>query len=98
MKRRQRDYYAVLGVSSRAHARVIEEAYWELAFRYHSRMDRSRRASRQLRLLNEAYETLGTPSLRLAYDRARREEQAAREQARGLFHAIGRLLSRPSRA
>lgn len=99
LSRKRKDYYAVLGVTPKAHAMVIEEAYWDQAFLYHSKSHRSRRAARRLQLLNEAYETLGSPARRLAYDRARRLESATKEQrGRSLFHTIGRLLARMSQA
>jgi curved DNA-binding protein CbpA len=99
LSRKRKDYYAVLGVAPKAHATVIEEAYWDQAFRYHSKARRSRRASRRLQLLNEAYETLGSPPRRWAYDRARSVESAAEAQrGRGLSRMIGRLLARMSQA
>jgi curved DNA-binding protein CbpA len=97
--RKRKDYYNVLGIAPDAHASVIEEAYWDQAFRYHSKARRSRRASRHLQLLNEAYETLGSPPRRSAYDHARSVESTTREQrGRGLFRTIGRLLARMSQA
>ena len=64
-----RDYYQVLGVPPRSHARVIEERYWEQAHELHD--EPTRRAVKRLRLINEAYETLGSPHRRERYDQQR---------------------------
>ena len=53
-----KDYYQVLGVTPRSHARAIEERYWEQAHELHK--EPTRRAVKRLRLINEAYETLGS--------------------------------------
>ena len=52
------DYYAVLGVSEDAAFGEIQAAYWR----------QTRRAPDGLPLLNEAYEVLGSPERRQAYD------------------------------
>jgi curved DNA-binding protein CbpA len=62
-----KDYYDVLGIAPRSHVRVIEDSYWEAA--HELRRQPTRAAARKLRALNEAYEVLGTPHRRLAYDR-----------------------------
>ena len=70
-----RDYYRVLGVPPRSHARVIEERYWEQAHELHD--EPTRRAVKRLRLINEAYETLGSPHRRERYDQQRAELAAS---------------------
>jgi DnaJ-class molecular chaperone len=64
-----KDYYALLGVQPRSHARVIEESYWERAHDLHGVP--TRKAQQRLGALNEAYEVLGTPHKRAEYDRYR---------------------------
>jgi curved DNA-binding protein CbpA len=59
--RRPVDYYALLGVPGDATFRDIEQAYWQAA--------KTRRDL--LAQLNEAYEVLGDPNRRLAYDEQR---------------------------
>ncbi len=83
IRRRRRgplpDYYRVLGIPHSASMREIEDAYWEEAFRAHSK---ARRRSAQTRLsrLNEAYEVLGSPDIRAAYDAKRRKTAKAKEE------------------
>jgi curved DNA-binding protein CbpA len=62
-----KDYYRVLGIAPRSHVRVIEDSYWEAAHELQKQPTRA--AARKLRRLNEAYEVLGSPHRRLAYDR-----------------------------
>lgn len=71
-----KDYYEVLGIPYGAHARVIEEKYWEQAHELHQ--EPTKKAARRLSLINEAYETLGSPYRRAAYDR-RRQQQAGQD-------------------
>jgi curved DNA-binding protein CbpA len=65
---RKPDYYELLGVAHDATFREIEAAYW--------------RAVRERRdlvpLLNEAYEVLGDPERRAAYNATRRAKEEAR--------------------
>lgn len=76
---RTRDYYAVLGVPPRAHARVVEERYWEQAHELHQ--EPTKKAARRLMMINEAYEVLGSPHRREAYDRKRAEAIARQDDA-----------------
>jgi curved DNA-binding protein CbpA len=64
-----KDYYKVLGVAPRSHARVIEEKYWEQAHELHK--EPTKKAQKRLVLINEAYETLGSPYRRELYDHQR---------------------------
>ncbi len=92
-----KDYYDVLGVPPRAHARIIEERYWEQAHELHD--EPTRRAARRLRLVNEAYETLGSPHKRERYDqhRAGLAAAAAPERGPGLLQMFVSLLGKPFR-
>ena len=94
---RTKDYYQVLGVTPRSHARMIEESYWERAHELHGVP--TRKAQQRLGALNEAYEVLGTPHKRAAYDRRRHDDDAAAGRARGggLFEAVLGLLGKPFR-
>jgi len=92
-----KDYYGVLGVAPRAHARIIEETYWELAHELHK--ETTHKAVRRLRAINEAYEILSTPHKRMAYDR-RREQHVVDEQPEarpGFLQVCMTLLSKPFR-
>ncbi len=64
-----KDYYALLGVAPRSHARMIEESYWERAHDLHGVP--TRKALQRLGAVYEAYEVLGTPHKRAEYDRHR---------------------------
>jgi curved DNA-binding protein CbpA len=77
-----KDYYMVLGVPPRAHARAIEEKYWEQAHELHR--EPTKKAQKRLVVLNEAYETLGTPHKRDVYDR-----QRAQVVGNGNSHSAG---------
>ena len=92
-----KDYYDVLGVPLRAHARVIEERYWEQAHELHG--EPTRRAVKRLRLINEAYETLGSPHRRERYDqqRARLVASEAPVAGPGLLQMFVSLLGKPFR-
>ena len=92
-----KDYYYVLGVPPRAHARHIEERYWEQAHELHD--EPTRRAAKRLRLINEAYETLGSPHRRERYDqqRARLVAADAPGGGPGLLQTVVSLLGKPFR-
>ena len=66
--RRLPDYYEVLGVRRDATFREIEAAYWRVANQRHD----------LLALVNEAYEVLGTPTRREAYNADRAAEAPAK--------------------
>lgn len=64
------DYYAILQVSGSADQEVIRAAYRSLARKYHP--DQSGASSpARMRQINEAYEALGDPVRRRAYDQSR---------------------------
>jgi len=97
-----KDYYAVLGVAPRAHARVIEETYWSKAHELHQHLHRAptKKLQKKLTQLNEAYEILGAPQKRSAYDRKRSEafgEPTAREYRPSVFESVLLVVSKPFR-
>jgi curved DNA-binding protein len=94
---RFKDYYEVLGVPPRCHARVIEETYWERAHKLHQVP--TKKAQVRLSALNEAYETLGSPHKRALYDqwRARQERQAAEQERPRFIEALFSVLTKPFR-
>ena len=65
------DYYEILQLSPEAEQEVIEAAYRRLARKYHPDISKDPGASQRMRLLNEAFEVLGDPATRAAYDRSR---------------------------
>jgi curved DNA-binding protein CbpA len=67
------DYYEVLQVHPRAEPEVIRAAYRILARKYHP--DHGGDASRMI-ALNDAWDVLGDPAMRAAYDAARVEATA----------------------
>jgi curved DNA-binding protein CbpA len=93
-----KDYYSVLGVAPRSHARVIEERYWEQAHELHGVP--TRRAVKQLRSVNEAYEVLGSPHRRESYDlqRAQMVESEQSAPQAGFLHAFVNLLGKAFRS
>ena len=93
-----KDYYEVLGVPPRSHARLIEEHYWAQAHELHK--EPTKKAQRRLTLINEAYETLGTPHKRDKYDQERRyyvDGSAPTPSAPRLLQMFVHLLAKPFR-
>ena len=69
--RQEKDYYAILQVHPRAEPEVIEAAYRRLSRKYHPDVGGQADAGQRMRELNEAFEVLGDPARRSAYDRTR---------------------------
>jgi len=66
------NYYAVLEVSLQASQEEIKKSYRKLALQYHpDRNQGNRQAEQRIREVNAAYEILGDPDARKAYDRLR---------------------------
>ena len=65
----KRDYYEILGVSRTASADEIKRAYRKLAKQYHPDIYKGADAESRIKEINEAYEVLGDPQKRSAYDR-----------------------------
>ena len=97
MASRTKDYYQVLGVTPRSHARLIEESYWERAHELH--LLPTRKAQQRLSVLNEAYEILGTPHKRAAYDRQRvhTEHSNGSSNGGGFMQTLINLIGKPFR-
>jgi len=93
-----KDYYEVLGIPPRAHVRVIEESYWEQA--HELQRTPTRKAARRLRIINEAYEVLGSPHRRLTYDREYTGSVTLGRKADqpGFLHTFVNMLGKPFRA
>lgn len=70
------DHYTTLGVRRSASAEEIKRAYRHQAKRYHPDRDPSPNAAMRFLRMQEAYETLRDPYLRIAYD----AQQEARTQ------------------
>ena len=66
-----KDYYAILQVHPRAEPEVIVAAYRRLSRKYHPDVRAQADAGQRVRELNEAFEILGDPARRRAYDRRR---------------------------
>jgi curved DNA-binding protein CbpA len=78
----ERDYYEVLGLEPDADGTAVNRAYWTLAKTYQAQAADDPRAHAALDELNEAYNVLGTPALRDAYDAERGERvEPTREAA-----------------
>jgi curved DNA-binding protein CbpA len=66
-----KDYYAILGVRSTAHAAEIKRVYRQLVVQYHPDKNPDPQAHAYMAEINEAYDVLGDPSSRAAYDQRR---------------------------
>jgi curved DNA-binding protein CbpA len=61
--------YSILGLNRRAHSEEIKAAYWTLAKRSHPDINGGgKEAEWRTKEINRAYETLGDPQARVAYD------------------------------
>ena len=70
----RKDYYLILGVSRRENLRSIQEAFRELAKRYHP--DRAGpQATRRFQDVQEAYEVLSNPEKRKMYNHELEQEE-----------------------
>jgi len=79
------DFYSVLGLSRHANHEEIKAAYWNLAKQSHPDVNAGdRNAEQRTKAINSAYETLGDPDARAAYDL---ELQRQRTWARRSFWA-----------
>jgi curved DNA-binding protein len=64
-----RDYYEVLGVPRTASAEELQQAYRQLARRYHPDVNKDPNAEERFKEINEAYQVLSDPDTRARYDR-----------------------------
>ena len=83
-----KDYYTVLGISRKAHAREIKRAYKKLVKKWHPDLHPDEPAGRiKMREINEAYEVLGDPEKKKVYDRRTGEDRLAEGGEAGLHPA-----------
>jgi curved DNA-binding protein len=64
-----KDYYRTLGVERGASADEIKKAYRRLARKYHPDVSKEKNAEERFKEVGEAYDVLGDPQKRAAYDR-----------------------------
>ncbi len=87
------DYYAVLGVARDADALAIKQAYRRLAGRYHpDRHQGDAQATGRFQALVRAYEVLGRPEARAAYDSGRDPGGAPIEPGSGVAELLGQVV------
>jgi curved DNA-binding protein CbpA len=72
------DPYKVLQVDPEAEGEVIQAAYRRLARKYHPDLAESVEASLKMAAINAAWELIGKPASRVAYDREREAGRTAR--------------------
>lgn len=70
------DPYKVLQVDREAEQEVIQAAYRRLARKYHPDLAETREAASRMSAINAAWELIGDPAARTAYDRKRAAEAA----------------------
>lgn len=73
----EKDFYKVLGVSRGAAQDEIKRAYRKLARKYHPDVSAEKDADDRFKEVQEAYDVLGDPEKRAAYDQAGRQWQRA---------------------
>ena len=67
-----KNYYEILEVDRNASPEIIEKAYKTLAKKYHPDLQdeiHKKEAEETFKIINEAYQTLSNPTLKIAYDK-----------------------------
>lgn len=78
-----KDYYAILGIRTTAHAAEIKRVYRRLVVQYHPDKNPDPQAHAYMAEINEAYDVLGDPDSRAAYDLRRTQGWAELTTAAG---------------
>jgi curved DNA-binding protein len=74
-----KDYYQALGVDKKASAEDIKKAYRKLVRKYHPDVSKLKDADAKTKEINEAYDVLGDPEKRAAYDELGSGRRAGQE-------------------
>ena len=74
-----KDYYQIMGVARDANAEDIKRAYRKLARKFHPDINKDPGAEAQFKEVGEAYEALGDPEKRAAYDQLGKDWKAGQE-------------------
>jgi curved DNA-binding protein CbpA len=64
----KKNYYEILGVSFDADYESIKKSYYKLAKQYHPDINKEEKAIEIFKEIKKAYEVLGDPNMRIAYD------------------------------
>ena len=83
MNTNEPDYYEILQVSPGAEQEVIEAAYRRLARKYHPDINTDPSAASRMTQLNAAFDVLGDPARRAAYDSRRYNSTYFRDEPSG---------------